>query len=366
MRMSSKKQVYYNIDEIRSKGCTYNLIFGEKSNGKSYQVKLKIMLENYLKTGRRFMLMRRWDADIKNNWIESYFSNMDIESLTNKKYNTIIKYRNEILFANNIIDKEGSIKTKKGEKCGYAIPLSLEQHYSSADFTDCDDIILEEFMERGSYLPNEVAKFTAFYSTVDRKRGTTRVWLIGNTVTKANPYIYEWGLQSKINAMKQGDIITLSLPNSEGEPITMAIEYCKSSGGKSMAIGSSSGMIDKGYWQSSPQPHLPKSKKCYNILFRLGFQFQGFKFLGELVADKENSSNWGWFIYPYYREFDKKLHVISDKVDISPYWHRSLDFKTRNEKLRKVLDRFTEERLFYSDDLTGTDFKQVIDFIIRR
>lgn len=360
------KQVYYNIDEIDSKGCIYNLIFGEKSNGKSYQVKLKKMLKKYLETGRRFILMRRWDADMKNNWIESYFSNMDVESMTDKKYNTIIKYRNEILFAKNIIGEDGSIKTKKGEKCGYAIPLSLEQHFSSADFTDCDDIILEEFMERGSYLPNEVSKFTAFYSTVDRKRGTTRVWLIGNTITKANPYIYEWGLTKKINAMKQGDIITLELPNSEGEPVTMAVEYCKSSGGKSMAIGKSASMIDKGYWQANPQPHLPKSKNCYTIIYRLGFQFQGFKFLAELLVDKDNSSNMGWFIYPYFKEFGKDIHVISDMVSIEPNWHRSLNFNTKSEKLTKLLETFSEEKLFFSDDLTGTDFKQVIDFNIRK
>ena len=188
----STKQIYWNIENIMSKNAIYNLVFGEKSNGKSYQVKLIVMLKKYIETGSRFILMRRWDADIKNNWIESYFSNMDITSLTKGKYNTVIKWRNEIYFANNILTEDGAIKTKKGEKIGYAIPLSLEQHFSSADFTDCNDIILEEFMERGSYLPNEVSKFTAFYSTVDRKRGTTKVWLIGNTITKANPYIYEW------------------------------------------------------------------------------------------------------------------------------------------------------------------------------
>lgn len=144
----NNKQIYYNIDEIRSKGAIYNLIFGEKSNGKSYQVKLKIMLENYIKNNRRFILMRRWDADLKNNWIERYFNNMDIAKMTDNKYNTIVKYRNEIYFANNKLDKESRIKTTRGEKIGYAIPISMEQHYSSADFTDCDDIILEEFMER--------------------------------------------------------------------------------------------------------------------------------------------------------------------------------------------------------------------------
>lgn len=106
------------------------------------------MLENYLETGRRFILMRRWAEDLKNDWIIGYFRNMDIASLTNNKYNTVIKYKSDILFAKNIVNDDGQVKTVKGEKIGYAIPLSLEQHYSSADFTDCDDIILEEFMER--------------------------------------------------------------------------------------------------------------------------------------------------------------------------------------------------------------------------
>lgn len=116
MKQMNKKQIYYNIDSIREKHCIYNLIFGEKSNGKSYQVKLKILLEHYLETGRRFILMRRWAEDLKNDWISGYFRNMDIAKMTNNKYNTIIKFKSEILFAKNVMDKDGNIKTVKGEK----------------------------------------------------------------------------------------------------------------------------------------------------------------------------------------------------------------------------------------------------------
>ena len=117
----------------------------------------------------------------------------------------------------------------------------------------------------GGYIPNEVAKFSAWYSTVDRKRGTTRVWFIGNTITKANPYIHSWGLLQTINKMKQGDIITVNLKNADGEDIPFAIEYCKSSGGKSMTIGASGGMVDKGYWQADIQPQLPLSYNKYKV-----------------------------------------------------------------------------------------------------
>ena len=40
MKLASK-QIHYNIDAITKLNATYNLIYGEKSNGKSYQVKHK-------------------------------------------------------------------------------------------------------------------------------------------------------------------------------------------------------------------------------------------------------------------------------------------------------------------------------------
>ena len=49
--------------------------------------------------------------------------------------------------------------TYRGEKIGYAIPISLEQHFSSGSFLDVDRLIYEEFFERGSYIPDEVSNF---------------------------------------------------------------------------------------------------------------------------------------------------------------------------------------------------------------
>ena len=362
----SNNQIYYNMDNIDSKNCIYNIIFGEKSNGKSYQVKLKKGIKKYLETGRRFILMRRWDTDMKNNWVESYFQNLDIEELTKGKYNVAIKYKNEILLAKRTINENGEIKTKKGERMGYAIPISMEQHYSSADFTDCDDIIVEEFMERGVYVAREPEKFSAFYSTVDRKRGTTRVWFIGNTITKANPYIFEWGLQPIVRKMKQGDIEVVNLKNENGTEIQVALEYCRSSGGKSMTLGATSSMIDSGAWQSTPQPHLPKSKKEYDVLFRCLFQYQGFTFNCEYLKDKKENL-FCWFIFPKYDKIRKNTLVFSDIIKLDDFWQRNIyDLSFKNKNLSNLFDTFREGNIFFSDDLCGTDFKQVIDFTIRK
>ena len=62
-----------------------------------------------------------------------------------------------------------------------------------------------------------------------------------------------------------------------------------------MAIGSAKQMIDSGEWQVDKQPILPLSYKEYKMLFRIGFLYKGFKFLGELL--KNNITNEiCWFI----------------------------------------------------------------------
>lgn len=145
----SSKQVHYNIDKLNSYNALINLILGEKSNGKSYQVKHKEAVEHYLETGNRFILLRRWKEDISALWIEQYFADIDIAKLTNNRYNCISQYR-KVLYLSNYDIETG--KTKRYEKIGYVMALSTEQHMSSGSFLDVDRIIFEEFIERGNYL----------------------------------------------------------------------------------------------------------------------------------------------------------------------------------------------------------------------
>jgi hypothetical protein len=237
----TQKQIHYNIDRIDKEDATYNLIYGEKSNGKSYQVKHKKAVEHYLETGNRFILLRRWQEDISSLWIEQYFADVDVSRLTNNKYNCITAYRKALYFS--VYDPETG-KTKRYEKIGYVMALSTEQHMSSASFLDVDIIIFEEFMERGSYIPREVTRLGIFFSTVDRKRGTTKLYMVGNSISKICPYIREWDLEPIFKKLKQGEIATKVIHNEEND-VKIAIEFCQSSGGKTMAIGNAKTMIDK-------------------------------------------------------------------------------------------------------------------------
>ena len=369
--MSNKKTTHYNMDAIDKENALFNLIYGERSNGKSYQVKHKKAVKKYIDTHRRFILLRRWKEEISSEKIEQYFADVDVTGLTAGRYNCIIMYKKQLFFATYDFD---SNKTVRGEKIGYVVALNTEQNYAGASYLDVDDIIFEEFMARGTYIggDREPDKLINFWNTVDRKRGTTRVWMVGNTISRVCPYINEWGLHKIISNQKQGTIVTVDVPtgteDDNGKEITvkLAIEYCKSSGKSSMAFGKHKDMLNKGSWQSDPQPHLPKSLSCYTSRFSFIFMYQDFKFVCSYLEDKEDGTVC-WFIKPYDGEIKDDSIVISDQVRVSPYWQRNIyDTNFKNPRLNQLFQNFRESNIFYATDLCGTDFKQVIDFSIRK
>jgi hypothetical protein len=67
------------------------------------------------------------------------------------------------------------------------------------------------------------------------------------------------------------------------------------------------------------------------------------------------------------KDFTDDLIVFSDTIKMSKLWQRDIyNISIKNEKLRDLFMSFKENKIFYATDLCGTDFKQVIDFSIRR
>ena len=383
------KKIYYNIDKLDKIGANINILYGERSNGKSYQLKHKKgilpyfknttsyrrnyydkenIIEENIKAGTRFILVRRNKEEISTEKIEQYLADIDIMGITNDEFNCFVIYKKGIYLG--IYDNETG-KTKRCDKIGYILALSTEQNYAGASYLDVHDIIFEEFMTRTVYLSNEPDKLMNLYSTVDRKRGTTRLWLVGNSISRVCPYLEEWDLMDIIRNLKQGDIKTKWIPTGDYDEenrsieVLLAIEYCKSTGNTSFAIGKHANMLNKGEWQSDPQPHLSKSYKSYKFLYRIGFQYQSFKFLGDYLMDSDY--NTFWYIYPYNKEFKNNIIVFSDIIKESNLWQKDIyNPSIRNENLRSILQTFKENKIFYATDLVGTDFKQAIDFIIRK
>ena len=372
---------YYSSKRIKKENADIYMIVGERSNGKSYEVKHEEALKPYIlsveklgeilgdayNNGDRFFLVRRFDSEIKPISVYDWFKDVDISKLTNEVYNTIDVYRGEIFFASNTTGSK-----VRGEKIGYIASLSTEQNYAMRNFNDVKTIIFEEFLTRTVYLANEPDKLMNLYSTIDRKRNVVKIWMLGNTISRVCPYFSEWGLLPILKKMKEGDIVTKYVStgsvDKQGNEIykKIAIEYTGSSGRSSFVIGKHKDMMNKGSWQSDPQPKLPKSKKDYKVIYRIGFYYKEFSFLGEYLYDKEDKDI-VWFIYPYQKEFKNNLIIFTDVIKSSKRYQRNIyDLSFKNDKLSTILSTFREGKIFYSSDLCGTDFKQAIDFNIRK
>ena len=378
--MSNQKIVYYQLDNIEKEEATINIIFGERSNGKSYALKHKKGVEAYLNSPEekreRFMLIRRQKEDIKPEKIEQYFNDVDIYKLTNGEYNCITLYKGKLWLS--VYNPESKPQIKRGDFIGYVVALSTEQTYAGASYLDVTNMIYEEYQARGGkysssgYLSDEPSKLMNLYSTVDRKRGTTKLWMVGNTISRICPYYDDWGIKDIIVHQKIGTIECTYVPtgfyDDEGNPeaIKIAMEYCKATGRSSHVIGKHASMMNEGSWQSDPQPHLPKSYNEYNICFRCIFMYQSYKFIGEFLQDP-SSYDYCWYIYPYKGEISKDMLVFSDVIKPDRRYQRDIyNVDTTNDYLKRILSMFTEGNIFYASDICGTDFKQAIDFVIRR
>ncbi|MCM1219438.1 MAG: phage DNA encapsidation protein [Lachnospiraceae bacterium] len=350
----------YNIDKIMSVGAEINLIYGERTNGKSYQAKHKLMVEHFLKTGEKFILLRRWKDEITNSKINEYFTDIDVMKITNNKYDSIIMYQRHLYFAT----VDDNFKVHRGDHIGYVMVLSQEQIYASVSILDVENIVYEEFFSRTMYLPDEANKLMNLYNTIDRKRGKCKLWLIGNTISRTNPILKSWGLFDYLVKQKQGTIITID-KCVNGYEFKIAMEYCESTGNVGLALGDNAAMINTGAWQTSPEPHLEESHLKSKLIIRIVFSFQHFTFLAELRKHKTKS--YVWFIYPKYTPIKTNTIVICDTPNESPYMQGDIYNFKYSARLNKLFrETFVENKIFYATDLCGNEFKSVIPFLIKK
>ena len=61
------------------------------------------------------------------------------------------------------------------------------------------------------------------------------------------------------------------------------------------------------------------------------------------------------------------LNLYFVHLKTSKYYQRNIyDITIDNDRLKEILNTFRESNIFYATDLVGTDFKQCIDFSIRK
>ena len=369
------EQKYYNNEAILKTDCEYMLQLGERSNGKSYADKLYLLRcawdEKDPYTGEplpeyEFAYIRRWDLEIKGKDVEQYFADMVvngkgeevIKEITGGEYETVAVYQRRIYFAK--VDPEtGSLI--RGKLIGHCFAITQETHYKSLAFPKVGRAIFEEFITNSGYLEKEPQRLLALISTIFRRR-RGRIFLVGNTISRACPYFGDWGLSGVLRQDK-GTICIYNQETDQIDPdgmqivVRIAVEFCENSGHNSkMFFGQSAKMITSGDWESEVQPHLEYFYEEYRRITDMIFELDGLAYRAQLLYDPEERPL--VYIYPLNKIPDderRKKRIISDNYSLNVNQTRGwVDKRFRYDRIYMTL--LSAGKYAFSDNLTGTEF----------
>ncbi len=244
-------RTYYDISEMLKTNAEYMMLLGQRSNGKSYQVK-KTVLEDFYFNETKFIYLRRWKADIKQKEVSTYFDDIPIAKYTNREYNSV-RAMNGFIYLCKIEDGLIVEKREMGRYCA----LNEYERYKSQVFMNYKNIVYEEFITDSIYLNDEPKLLQQFVSTVARL-DKIRVFLIGNTLTRVCPYFHEWCLENVLK-QKQGTIEIYKYHMEDNVEVKIAVEYCANTNNKNtMFFGQAAKQIVTGEWDVKEVPKLPR------------------------------------------------------------------------------------------------------------
>lgn len=343
---------YYTIDRIMRTRATFLILLGQRSNGKSYSVKYECVKEAFIGLGD-LIYLRRWSLETKNDDVTDYFSDCPVYQITEGKYNTITVYRSRIYLANN---EEGVIT--RGQCIGRTAALTASTHLKSViERGRYKNIIYEEFCTDGGYIPNEPDRLQQFVATVFGVQYSGRVWLIGNTVSRVNPYFSKWNL-GRTKDLSPGQIDLYNFTSEDGSVISIAVEFCSSINVPSgMFFGNVAKNITTGVWETQEEPKVPDDFKPFKVIYKVALRHTDFYFILKVLKNKKGQ----YLVLCTPAEEEDYFRIkrkLSDSITGDPLETKNLIPLTAGDKLTGELLR--RGKLVYANNLTGADFKAIL------
>ena len=194
---------YYNIEDTLSRfpDCQYYIIWGSRGSGKSYSA-MKYLIDDYFENGHTFVISKRYNLDLKTKVCSTMFT--PLADYVRERYNKIIRFWQGKWYC---YDVESDGKLADCETIGYAFSLNESDRLKGLQISDnCRNLLFEEFMSMNvsHYLENEVNLLVNNVSTIFRHSTNGKVFLLGNAISKTNPYATALGM--KFHRMKKGEI----------------------------------------------------------------------------------------------------------------------------------------------------------------
>ena len=359
-RRKRDEQEYYTLAPILREKAHYNLIIGERSNGKTYSVLQKIV-NDYANKGSQAALLRRMQEDFIGKrgagLFEPLIDNGEIEKATNGEWTSVYYYASRWFFCKYEEDKRGNTeRITDTQPFMYGFALSQMEHEKGTGYPNVKTIVFDEFITRMAYLRDEFVLFMNTLSTIIRSRDDVTIFMLGNTVNKYCPYFDEMGLRH-IKDMKQGEIDVYQLKHSSGQILKVAVEYCKpfAKGKKSdfyFAFDNQKlEMITTGVWEIDIYPHCPYHYKPKNILFTYFIEFDSELLQCEVVQVDDVCFTFIHRKTTPLKHPDTDL-VFTTRYDARPNYRRRLT-RPRLNLERKIAEFYTTDKIFYQDNEVG-------------
>ena len=353
---------WYSYKAIDKLDCQYNIIIGERSNGKTYGALLKIV-KNYWNKKEKGAYIRRYKEDYRGKRGDALFESIEkdgvIKDLTDGVYDGI-KYQSGRWYFSKF-DEKTQKKLIGDDPFCYGFAISDMEHDKSTSYPDVTTIVFDEFLTRGFYLQNEFVLFMNTLSTIIRHRNNVKIYMLGNTVNKFAPYFIEMGLKH-VGQMEKGDIDVYSYGASK---LKVAVEYCaspKKEGKKSDVYfafdNPSLQLITGGAWEIDMYPHCPVDYERKNIEFIFFVRFNESLLQGEVVVIDNNS-----FIYIHrkstpIKDEDEDLIFTMD-YDPRPNFVRGID-KSQLKCVQIIRRFFHDDKVFYQDNEVGEEVRNFL------
>ena len=352
--MKQEKSKFYSLTKILNKKADYNIIFGERSNGKTYAA-LLYGLKRFVATGEQFAYIRRWREDLRGKRAENLFSNHvangAIEEITNGECNAIFYISGKWYLAK--YDAEKKKYYPQNTPFCYGFCLSEQEHEKSSSYPNVTTIIFDEFLTRRYYLPDEFMLFMNLLSTIIRQRDNVKVFMLGNTINKYCPYFSEMGLKQVTN-MEQGTIDIYKF--GQGGAV-VAVEYCstivkqKASNKYFCFDNQNLQMITGGKWELAAYPHLPAKYTPKDVLFVYYIVFNEVILQGNII--QKGSEN---FTYIHMKttpiKDDDNALIYSLEMNGKPNYKRKL-LSTSTYIEAQVTKYFATDKVFYQNNEVG-------------
>ena len=361
---------YYDITGTAELGCQYNLIFGERSNGKTTAGLIKA-IEDYTNGLGRAVYIRQMDMDLKGQRGANIMNSLRyggpkkdlnlIEQSSGGEYDQV-KYYSRAWYLGKTLDDE-TVRWEKEPFC-YAMAISNAQHDKSATPPQVRNIIFDEFIPlNGNYLVDETALFRNLVSTIIRDVDTVQIFMFANTISWNSPYFELFGATKKVRQMEIGETVVLTM--SEKPLMRAAFEYTPTTeGGKKSDVyfafaDEHSSMIVNGQFAVPEYPQCPHAFTSANVKCTFWFLIS----TGERVRGRLMRVGRETFIFCDQVAEERYEVLVDERRDL----FYSLDFsgkpnhyisplqRYRDKRTHYLVDAYAAGRMFFSSNEVGED-----------